>query len=179
MPQKGLLRCRNSPSNTGTTPSGSGSGSRASCWRNSSITGSGRLDGAPPTLDLPTDRPRPAVQTFRGALLPFDLPGDLVDGLRLLAEQEDCTLYMVLLAAFQALLHRYSGQDDLCVGTPIAGRGRTETEGLIGFFVNTLVMRGDLSGDPTFRSTCSAGCARPPWRPTSTRTCRSSASWRS
>src|SRR5262249_23437132 len=68
-----------------------------------------------------------------------------------LAKQEDCTLYMVLLAGFEALLHRYSGQEDLCVGTPIAGRNRAETEGLIGFFVNTLVLRTDLSGDPRFR----------------------------
>src|SRR5207253_7579113 len=96
--------------------------------------------------------PRPAVQSFRGALYPFALPPDLVDALRALAKQEGCTLYMVLLAAFQALLHRYSGQEDFCVGTPIAGRNRAETEGLIGFFVNTLVLRTDLSGDPSFRA---------------------------
>src|SRR5262249_14872391 len=110
-----------------------------------------RLAGATPTLDLPTDHPRPAVQSFRGALYPFEFSPDLVNALRALAKQEECTLYMVLLAAFQALLHRYSGQEDLCVGTPIAGRNRAEAEGLIGFFVNTLVLRADLSGDPPFR----------------------------
>jgi amino acid adenylation domain-containing protein len=109
-----------------------------------------RLAGAPPTLDLPTDRPRPPTQRFHGALLPFEISPDLAEAARALAQREGCTLYMVLLAAFQTLLRRYSGQDDFCVGSPIAGRGRPETEGLIGFFVNTLVLRADLSGDPTF-----------------------------
>jgi hypothetical protein len=86
----------------------------------------GRLAGAPPTLDLPTDHPRPATQNFRGALHPFEIPPALADAARALARREGCTPFMVLLAAFQALLHRYSGQDDFCVGTPIAGRNRAE-----------------------------------------------------
>jgi amino acid adenylation domain-containing protein len=109
-----------------------------------------RLAGAA-ALDLPADRPRPPAPAYQGATLRFTLPAELVKAARGLGQREGCTLYMVLLAAFQALLHRYSGQDDLCVGTPIAGRGRAETEGLIGFFVNTLVLRADLSGDPPFR----------------------------
>ncbi len=109
-----------------------------------------RLAGATATLDLPTDHPRPAVQTFRGALCPFELTPGLVSAVRALSKREGCTPFMILLAAFEAVLHRYTGQDDLCVGTPIAGRNRAETEGLVGFFVNTLVLRGDLSGDPSF-----------------------------
>ncbi|MDQ3942480.1 MAG: condensation domain-containing protein, partial [Actinomycetota bacterium] len=102
-------------------------------------------------LQLPTDRPRPAVQTHRGARQELMLPGPLTEALKDLSRREGATLFMVLLAAFQALLARYSGQEDIAVGTPIAGRNRAETEGLIGFFVNTLVLRTDLSGDPTFR----------------------------
>jgi amino acid adenylation domain-containing protein len=109
-----------------------------------------RLAGAPAALDLPTDRPRPALPDYRGATVRFELPGVLAQSARALARREGCTLYMVLLAAFQALLHRYSGQDDFCVGSPIAGRNRAEVEGLVGFFVNTLVLRADLSGDPSF-----------------------------
>jgi non-ribosomal peptide synthetase component F len=105
---------------------------------------------ARPELELPTDHPRPATRTFRGARQLMVVPPALADATHALARREGGTLYMVLLAAFQALLSRYSGQEDLCVGTPIAGRDRAETEGLIGFFVNTLVLRADLSGDPTF-----------------------------
>jgi amino acid adenylation domain-containing protein len=104
-----------------------------------------------PPLQLPTDRPRPAVQSHRGAFRGFALPGALVPRLRELAHQEGATLFMALLAAFKALLARYSGQDDFAVGTYIANRNRAEIEGLIGFFVNTLVLRTDLGGDPTFR----------------------------
>src|SRR5262245_41495686 len=110
-----------------------------------------RLRGAPSVLDLPTDHPRPATQTASGARHPFVLPEDLSEGVRGLARREGYTSFMVLLAAFQAVLHRYSGQDDFCVGTPLAGRGRPELDGLVGDFVNTLVLRADLSGDPTFR----------------------------
>lgn len=104
-----------------------------------------------PMLDLPTDCPRPAVQTYRGARQTFVFPKSLCDQLRVLSRKEGVTLFMVLLAAFQTLLHRYCGQDDIAVGSPIAGRTRSETEGLIGFFVNTLVLRTDLSGNPSFR----------------------------
>ncbi|TML83112.1 MAG: amino acid adenylation domain-containing protein [Actinobacteria bacterium] len=104
-----------------------------------------------PVLRLPTDRPRPAVQQYRGAYHSFTLPAPLVSGLRTLASREEATLFMVLLAAFKALLGRYSGQEDMVVGAPIAGRGRAELEPLIGFFVNSLVLRTDLSGDPSFR----------------------------
>ncbi|HJX29298.1 MAG TPA: amino acid adenylation domain-containing protein, partial [Thermoanaerobaculia bacterium] len=106
-------------------------------------------------LELPTDRPRPAVQTYRGATRPLSLPAVLTRQVEALGRREGATLFMVLLAAFQALLARTSGQDDLAVGTPVAGRNRVETEDLIGFFVNTLVLRGDLTagaaGAPTFR----------------------------
>ncbi|MFL6196132.1 MAG: amino acid adenylation domain-containing protein, partial [Thermoanaerobaculia bacterium] len=111
----------------------------------------GQLAGLPPLLELPTDRPRPAARSYRGASRPASLPAGLVRQAEALARREGSTLFMVLLAAFQSLLGRYSGQDDLAVGSPVAGRNRIETEGLIGFFVNTLVLRGDLSGTPTFR----------------------------
>ncbi len=110
-----------------------------------------QLAGLPPLLELPTDRPRPAVQSFRGAARPVRLPAGLTRQVEALGRREGATLFMVLLAGFQALLARYSGQDDLAVGTPVAGRNRVEIEGLIGFFVNTLVLRGDLAGDPSFR----------------------------
>src|SRR6185369_9795019 len=103
------------------------------------------LAGLPPLLELPTDRPRPAVQSYRGTTRPVRLPAGLTGQMEALARREGATLFMVLLAGFQALLARTSGQDDLAVGSPIAGRNRVEIEGLIGFFVNTLVMRGDLS----------------------------------
>ncbi|HET7229443.1 MAG TPA: amino acid adenylation domain-containing protein, partial [Longimicrobium sp.] len=109
------------------------------------------LAGAPALLELPTDRPRPAVRSDRGATLGFELPADLAPRVDALARAEDATPFMVLLAAWQALLARWSGQDDVLVGTPIAHRTTPDVEGLIGYFANTLVLRGDLSGDPTFR----------------------------
>ncbi len=110
-----------------------------------------QLRGVPDMLDLPTDRPRPAVQTSSGATKWVRLPKELLGDLIGLSRQEGATLFMTLLAAFQTLLYRYSGQEDINVGTPIANRTRGEIEPLIGFFVNTLVLRADLSGDPTFR----------------------------
>jgi acyl carrier protein len=109
-----------------------------------------RLRGAPPVLELPTDRERPAVQSFRGAHLSFTLDAGLSEGLRLLSRRAGVTLYMTLLAGCQALLHRLTGERRLSVGTPVAGRTRVEAERLIGFFVNMLVMHSDLSDDPTF-----------------------------
>ncbi|HEX6288070.1 MAG TPA: amino acid adenylation domain-containing protein, partial [Herpetosiphonaceae bacterium] len=111
-----------------------------------------QLTGAPPVLELPTDRPRPAIQTSSGALQSHVLPRDLADALAALSRREGTTLFMTLLAAFDVLLHRYSGHDDIVVGSPIAGRTRAETERLIGCFVNTLALRTDLSGHPTFRA---------------------------
>ncbi|MDY7229483.1 non-ribosomal peptide synthase/polyketide synthase [Hyalangium rubrum] len=112
-----------------------------------------RLTGATPFLALPTDHPRPPVQSFRGAthqgLL---LPADTAEALRNLCRRESATPFMALMAAFQVLLHRYTGETDIVVGTDIANRNHSGTEGLIGFFVNQLVMRGDLSGEPTFRT---------------------------
>jgi hypothetical protein len=104
-----------------------------------------------PDLELPTDRPRPSVAAQRGGERSVILPTTTLDAVRALGRGEGATLYMTLLAAFQVLLHRYSGQSDIAVGSPVAGRSRPELEGLIGFFVNTLVMRGDLSGNPGFR----------------------------
>jgi Condensation domain len=111
----------------------------------------GQLAGLPPALELPADRPRPAVPTYRGATHTFTVPAPVTAALRDLAQREGATLYMTLLAAFYVLVGRYTGESDVAVGTPIANRTRPELEHLIGFFVNTLVLRGDLSGDPTFR----------------------------
>ncbi|HEV2733811.1 MAG TPA: amino acid adenylation domain-containing protein, partial [Longimicrobiaceae bacterium] len=107
-----------------------------------------RLGGAPPLLELPTDHPRPAVAGDRGGARGFALSAETTAGLRALSRREGATLFTVLLAGFGALLARYAGQDDVLVGTPVAGRTRLETEALIGFFVNTLVVRADLSGGP-------------------------------
>ncbi|HLK61157.1 MAG TPA: condensation domain-containing protein, partial [Chthonomonadaceae bacterium] len=117
---------------------------QASYWKS-------QLAGAPTLLELPTDRPRPHLQTSRGAILRRELSPELTQKLKALGQQEEATPFMTLLAAFQALLSRYSGQDQILVGTPIANRTQPEMEGLIGFFLNTLVLRGDLSGDPNFR----------------------------
>jgi amino acid adenylation domain-containing protein len=110
-----------------------------------------RLAGAPELLELPTDRPRPPVRTYRGAKVPVELSLELVERLQALGRSEGATLYMVLLGAFQVLLSKYSGSEDIVVGSPIAGRTRKEVEGLIGFFVNSMVLRTDLSGNPSFR----------------------------
>ena len=107
-----------------------------------------QLDGISP-LQLPTDRPRPVVQTHRGSSVSFSCSPKLMEGLKSLSQKSGVTLYMTLLAAFKLLLSRYSDQTDIAVGTAIAGRNRAETEPLIGFFVNTLVLRTDLSGEPT------------------------------
>ncbi|MBE9178530.1 amino acid adenylation domain-containing protein [Oculatella sp. LEGE 06141] len=111
-----------------------------------------QLAGSLPALQLPSDRPRPAVQTFRGATQSFAVSQELTNSLKHLSQQENATLFMLLLAAFKTLLWRYTGQDDVLVGSPIVNRPRSELENLIGFFVNTLVLRTDLSGNPRFRS---------------------------
>ncbi|MFN6487124.1 MULTISPECIES: non-ribosomal peptide synthetase, partial [unclassified Nostoc] len=109
-----------------------------------------QLQDAPALLSLPTDRPRPAQQTYNGTHQEFVLSGELTSKLAKLSQEQGCTLFMTLLAAFDTLLSRYTGTEDILVGTPIANRDRSEIEGLIGFFVNTLVMRADLAGNPTF-----------------------------
>ncbi|MCC6456164.1 MAG: amino acid adenylation domain-containing protein [Caldilineaceae bacterium] len=110
-----------------------------------------QLSGPLPVLELIPDHPRPAVQTFHGAKLPLLLPVSLSQAIKRLCHDEDVTLFMLMLAAFKALLFRYTGQTDLIVGSPLAGRARVETQGLIGCFINILPFRTDLSGDPTFR----------------------------
>jgi amino acid adenylation domain-containing protein len=110
-----------------------------------------QLKGAAPFLELPIDRPRPALSTHRGARCFRLLTPELQAALKALAQAEGCTLFMVLLAGFDLLLGRYAGSEDIVVGTPVAGRPRTELEGLIGFFVNTLVLRTGLHGNPRFR----------------------------
>ncbi len=116
---------------------------QASYWRNT-------LSGQLPVLDLPTDRKKSATPEYKGAMEWFYLPRSLTRLLEVLAKREDCTLYMILLAAFSILLSRYSGEKDIIVGTPVANRNQQEIEGLIGFFINSLVMRTSLEGDPGF-----------------------------
>ena len=108
-----------------------------------------RLAGAP-ALQLPTDGARQVVKSLAGEVMTFVLDRELGDGLRKLCREEEVTMYMVMLSAFVVLLQRYSGQDDICVGTPVANRTQRELEGMIGFFVNTLVIRSDAGGDPAF-----------------------------
>ena len=131
---------------------GSGSGWKEGCWSSNWPIGSSNWRGSSMLL-LPTDRPRPTLQSQNGATCEFVIGASLTQKLKRLADGQGATLFMVLVAAFQTLLYRYSGQDDIAVGTPTAGRSSGETEKLIGFFINTLVLRGDLSGGPQFYRT--------------------------
>ena len=106
----------------------------------------GRLGGQPVVLELPWDRPRPVVHSHRGGAVPFMLDGPLATSLRGIALAAQTTMFAVLLAAFQTLLYRYTGQRDVRVGVPVANRGSVETEGLIGCFINTIVVRTDVDG---------------------------------
>ncbi len=108
------------------------------------------LTGAPPLLELPTDRPRPSIQTFRGKTQDLQVDRDLTDKIKALSQQSGATLFMTLMAAFATLLYRYSGQSDIVIGSPIANRNREELEPLIGFFVNTLVLRTQVQGNLSF-----------------------------
>ncbi|MBD2199778.1 MULTISPECIES: non-ribosomal peptide synthetase [Calothrix] len=117
--------------------------SQISYWRQ-------QLKGVPELLELPTDFPRPPIQSFQGATYSFKLPQQLSVGLNQLSQQQGTTLFMTLLAAFQTLLYRYTGSEDLAIGSPIANRDRIELEGLIGLFINTLVLRTNLAGNPSF-----------------------------
>ncbi len=108
-----------------------------------------QLEAVPAVMDLPTDRPHPPVRTYAGANHTFHLPVQLSQAVQMMAQESGVTPFMVLLAALQLLLQRYTGQDDIVVGSPVAGRNRSEIEGLIGFFVNTLVFRTNLAGSPT------------------------------
>jgi amino acid adenylation domain-containing protein/FkbM family methyltransferase len=110
-----------------------------------------QLHGSPDMIDLPTDRPRPTVKRFHGARTEIKLSDDLMDAVREMTRREGVTLYMTLLAVYEVLLLRYSGQEDFAVGTAITNRNRMEMENLIGFFLNTLVVRAELHGDPAFR----------------------------
>lgn len=110
-----------------------------------------QMAGAPALLELPTDHPRPPLQSHRGDCVAIRLPAELVMRLRKTSAQERVTLFMTLLAGFNIVLHRYTGQTDLVVGSPVAGRDAAETEEIVGFFVNTLLMRTDLAGDPTVK----------------------------
>lgn len=109
-----------------------------------------RLAGVSPLLEFPTNRPRPAVQSFRGARQEFQFSLSLSEELKALSQQAEATMFMLLLAALQTLLYRYTQQDDFCIGMPTAGRPNAQVEALIGFFVNTLVFRAEMAGDPTF-----------------------------
>ena len=111
-----------------------------------------QLSGELPVLNLPTDRRRPAVQTYRGATHSFVLNEDLTRSLKEVAKNNHATLYMTVLAVFQVLLHRYTGQEDISVGSPMAGRSQADFAGIVGYFVNPVVMRVNLSGNPTFRA---------------------------
>ncbi|AFZ23801.1 amino acid adenylation enzyme/thioester reductase family protein [Cylindrospermum stagnale PCC 7417] len=110
-----------------------------------------QLSGNLPVLQLPTDRPRPPIQTFRGAQQKFVLSKTLTEAIKQISQQESVTLFMTLLAAFQTLLYRYTGEEDIIIGSPIANRNRVEIEKLIGCFVNTLVLRTNLDGNPSFK----------------------------
>lgn len=110
-----------------------------------------QLAGELPVLNLSTDHPRPPVQTYNGASHAFDIDDDLAEGIRQFAKTEGVTPFMVVLAAYQVMLHRYTGQEDILVGSPTAGRIRPEYRRTIGYFVNPVVLRGDLSGNPTFK----------------------------
>ena len=137
-----------------------------------------QLAGAPAVLELPTDRPRPSTQTFRGAQQIVRFSPALTQALKAFSREEGVTLFMTILGAFQTLLFRYSGQEQITIGSPIANRNRAELESLIGFFVNTLALRTDLSGDPTFRELLGRVKGKWRWERMRIRTCRSRSWWK-
>ncbi len=116
------------------------------------------LAGAPPVIDLPTDRPRPLSRSFRGARRPFSIGKESIDKLKTVARAANATLFMTLLTAFQSLLSCLTNADDVVVGSPTAGRNQSETEALLGYFANTIILRAQFSGDPAFRE--SLACTR-------------------
>ena len=134
------------PYSTRTSLSGNGTGYRERCWNGSCAYWRRQLADLPPALNLPTDKARPAVQSFRGASCPASVGESLTESLRKVGRQAGATLFMTLLAVFQVLLHRYTRQQDFAVGSPVANRNRAEIEPLIGFFVNTLVLRARVAG---------------------------------
>ena len=127
-----------------------------------------------PALELPTDAARPPAQSFDGASHYFRLEPELVTALVALGKAHGATLFMTLLAAYQALLARYTGQTDFAVGSPVAGRSQPELDGVVGMFVNMLALRADLDGDPTVRRAARPGPGRRSWTPSRIRTCPSS-----
>ena len=145
------LPCPNCPFNTPILPAGNDNTCKEPALESLLAHWQRTLAGASPVLALPTDYPRPAVQTFSGRSASFQLDAELTQALQDLSQQAKVTLFMTLLAVFQVMLRSYSGQDDIVVGAPVANRNRAETSGLIGYFVNILVLRTDLSGNPTFR----------------------------
>ncbi|HVN54986.1 MAG TPA: amino acid adenylation domain-containing protein [Anaerolineaceae bacterium] len=112
----------------------------------------GQLADLSPILELPTDRPRPSIQSYRGAIQELSLPKELVSQMKAVCQKEGVTVYMLLLAVYQVLMARYTGQDDIAIGTALANRTHAEIEPLVGFFVNTLVLRGKISSETTFRA---------------------------
>ena len=138
-----------------------------------------QLGGELPLLELPSDRARPAVQSNRGARQMFQLPAAVTRGLKELSRSEGVTLFMTLLAAWQTLLYRYTGQEDVIVGTDVANRNRLETEGLIGFFVNQLVLRTDLSRRAEFQRVAEARARSLSGRHMRIRMCRLRSWWKS
>ena len=170
----GRSRCRSCRSSTPTSPSGSAQWLQGEVLERAARlleAPAGRRHARAGAADRPAAAGRPDASAAHCSR--SSLPADLADAVRSAGRAGGRTLFMMLLAAFQALLHRYSGQEDICVGTPIANRTRPETEGLIGFFVNTLVLRADLSGDPDLPRAAGAGRGRRAWAPTPTRTCPS------
>ena len=151
-------------------PSGSGSVCRATCWSRLRNYWLRQLEDLP-TLELPTDRPRPELRTTHARVSNAGCPAQLNQAIERLSGEEGATKFMTLLAAYQALLHHDSGQEDFAVSTPVAGRLRPETENVIGCFLNDLVLRANLSGDPSFRQLLAR--ARPCCRHSITRKCLS------
>ncbi len=168
--------CRHCPSSTPTMPPGSASDWAANGSRGTRAYWTEQLTALPPALELPTDRPRPARPSGQGGAHRFQIPTDVVARVRQLAHEEGTSLFTLMLATYQVWLHRYTGQDDLIVGTPVAHRDRTELQSLLGFFLNTLPIRTQLDATQSFRDVLRV-CGRRCWQVWNTATCRLNRWW--